>query len=429
MKIGLVLTGLQRNCEPFIKNQLNLLIKNNKCDLFIFTSNTNNDRYANEDYSFISYKENKPFTNKESFFKEKYKEFLKDIYIDEDDKLFKDYYKKNVKKDIKFFHYNLLQAYFKVYQGLKLLFNYEKQHSFKYDVVVRARLDGFLLQPLNLSAFSFSNNECYLSEIDDTRKEDSIVITNRNSIEHLYSFIEKVIEKSYQQENIDIEGLLYDHLNNKGLKTVLVKDLYSRIGATYIEYKKIPYFKKQDLKKLTSLEVKISYEHIPKDKFDNAKRDFIREETVIRELAHKNCSVERLLRYYWSNFGKKLLSKKVFAKQLTFIDEIININPNYKKERLLEILNKATHDNLYKHWLNFDKTKLNKEILAKELQLIDELAQTNPIYTKEKLLELFCWAMIRKGSLKEKLKFFRNCGIPKKTIFKIAFKRILKNND
>ena len=157
-----------------------------------------------------------------------------------------------------------------------------------------------------------------------------------------------------------------------------------------------------------------------------AKHDLKKEKKIIRELVHKDCNIETLLLYYWSNFGKKLLSNKVFAKQLTFIDKIININPIYKKERLLGILNTATHDNLYKPWFNFDKTKLSKEILAKELQFIDELAQTNPIYTKEKLLEIFGRAMIRKGNFKEKLKFFRNCGIPKKTIFKIAFKRILK---
>ena len=157
-----------------------------------------------------------------------------------------------------------------------------------------------------------------------------------------------------------------------------------------------------------------------------AKNDLKKEEKMIRELIDKDCDITFLLNIHWIHLGKTLFTKEILEKELQFIDEIIKINPNYKKERLLEILNTATHDNLYKHWLNFDKTKLSKEVLAKELQFIDELAQINPIYTKEKLLEIFGRAMIRKGSLKEKLKFFRNCGIPKKTIFKIAFKRILK---
>ena len=147
---------------------------------------------------------------------------------------------------------------------------------------------------------------------------------------------------------------------------------------------------------------------------------------MIRELIDKDCDITFLLNIHWIHLGKTLFTKEILEKELQFIDEIININPIYKKERLLEILNTATYDILYKHWLNFDKTKLNKEILAKELIFIDELVQINPIYAKEKLLEVFGRAMICKRSFKEKLKFFRNWGTPKTTIFKIAFKRILK---
>ena len=67
MKIALLLTGLQRNFEPFIKNQLELLIKNNNCDLFIFTSDKmcNRTRIDNE----ISYIETQKNDNNILFFK------------------------------------------------------------------------------------------------------------------------------------------------------------------------------------------------------------------------------------------------------------------------------------------------------------------------------------------------------------------------
>ena len=133
---------------------------------------------------------------------------------------------------------------------------------------------------------------------------------------------------------------------------------------------------------------------------------------------------------------KKLVAKKITIKKtihngiLLFFPNSDNAKHDLKKEKKIirELLSKDCYLEkiLLCHWTYFDKTKLSKEILAKELKFIDELVQTNPIYTKEKLLEIFGRAMIRKGSLKEKLKFFRNCGIPKKTIFKIAFKRILK---
>ena len=135
------------------------------------------------------------------------------------------------------------------------------------------------------------------------------------------------------------------------------------------------------------------------------------------------------------NKGKKLIAKKITIKKiihngiLLFFPNSDNAKHDLEKEKKIirELLSKDCYLEkiLLRHWTYFDKTKLSKEILAKELKFIDELAQTNHIYTKEKLLEIFGRAMIRKGSLKEKLKFFRNCGIPKKTIFKIAFKRIL----
>ena len=124
------------------------------------------------------------------------------------------------------------------------------------------------------------------------------------------------------------------------------------------------------------------------------------------------------------HYRKNGFCKFTYENIKKIIKELVSLKllPNTARE----VVFKFVKDILYQNWFNFDKTKLSKEVLAKELQFIDELAQTNPIYTKEKLLEIFGRAMIRKGSLKEKLKFFRNCGISKKTIFKIAFKRILK---
>ena len=46
MRKCILLTGLQRNFEPFIENQLNLVINKYNLDVFIFTSDLNSYRYV-----------------------------------------------------------------------------------------------------------------------------------------------------------------------------------------------------------------------------------------------------------------------------------------------------------------------------------------------------------------------------------------------
>lgn len=255
MKIALLLTGLQRNFEPFIQNQLELLIKNNNCDLFIFTSDKmcNRTKIGRE----ISYIENTKNNNDISFFERNYEGFLKDIKVDNNDELFTEYFTKfsNMKK----FHMNLLQAYFKVTRGLELIEKYEKKNDIKYDIIIRGRLDGFLLNDLSIETLNINENEIYMSESNNHR-DDSIAIFNRKNLEIVRDFLRHLETKVYQARNIQIEGLLFEWLKQNQLKIIFETNLLCRIGCPdKLSFRTVPFFNENDISKLKSYEYNIKF--------------------------------------------------------------------------------------------------------------------------------------------------------------------------
>ena len=255
MRIALILTGLQRNFEPFIKNQLELLIKNNNCDLFIFTSDKmcNRSRKGNEIY----YVEKTKNNNDSSFFESKYKPFLKNIKIDYNDELFTEYFKKF--STMKKFHMNLLQAYFKVIKGLELIENYEKEHNIKYDIIIRARLDGFLLNDLLIESLNIGQNEIYMSQ-GNNHKDDSVLIFRRNNLNIIKIFLTRLESMVYQHHNIVIENLLIKWLTDNHLKIIFKNNLLCRIGCpSNLVFRTVPFFRETDINKLLSYEYNIQF--------------------------------------------------------------------------------------------------------------------------------------------------------------------------
>lgn len=255
MKIALILTGLQRNFEPFIKNQLELLIKNNNCDLFIFTSDKmcNRAKKDNEIYYIEKTKNN----NNISFFESNYKPFLKNIQIDYNDDLFTEYFNKfsNMKK----FHMNLLQAYFKVIKGIELIENYEKENNIKYDIIIRSRLDGFLLNDLLIESLNIGQNEIYMSE-GNNHKDDSILIFNRKNLNIVKNFLIHLESKVYQVNNIQIENLLIKWLRDNQLNIIFKNNLLCRIGCPdNLLFRTVPFFFEIDINKLISYEYNIQF--------------------------------------------------------------------------------------------------------------------------------------------------------------------------
>ena len=255
MKIALLLTGLQRNFEPFIKNQLELLIKNNNCDLFIFTSDKMCNRTRIDNV--ISYIETQKNDNNILFFQKNYKDYLKNIIIDYNDKLFIEYFSKF--SEMKKFHKNLLQSYFKVTRGLELIKEYEKLNSIKYDIIIRGRLDGFLLNDLSIKTLNINEDEIYMSK-SSNHLDDSILIFNRKNLKIVKDFLSHLESKVYQDNNIGIEALLIGWLRNNQLNVKFKTNLLCRVGCpNNLLFRSVPFFNKNDISKLKSYEYNIQY--------------------------------------------------------------------------------------------------------------------------------------------------------------------------
>ena len=261
MKVALLLSGLQRNFQPFINNHIEKIIKRYNCDLFVFNLNKNNNRYISEGK--ISYKINDNFDNDISYFQEKYKEFLKDIYIDNDNKLFEEFKKKNIniKEENNNFTLNLISQYFKIHSCLNLMEKYEKKNNFKYDIIFRMRLDGFTAKnylEYNLNNFNFENN-CYMSKAISGWKDDSCLIISRKYSFLLEKFVFELI-KYVNGERICVEEELFKFISKNSLNIIFINNLICRVGTIERGYCNIPFLKLKDFENLKSLEYKIYWE-------------------------------------------------------------------------------------------------------------------------------------------------------------------------
>jgi hypothetical protein len=212
MKICILLSGLQRNFEPFIENQLNLVINAHDLDVFIYTSNQNALRYWIGDE--IDYVKKENYANDEEFFKLKYKN-LKGIHIDQDDCKFNEFIKHNNVTKHRNHTLNMINSCFKINECIKLMEEYENNNNFKYDLVIRCRLDFFayedFLNPHNVNA-----NVIYLPVSKyNNHKDDSGFIMNRHCIEYFKTFINVIIEFNDQFNYFYSENQLIDHLQKR----------------------------------------------------------------------------------------------------------------------------------------------------------------------------------------------------------------------
>jgi|APSaa5957512535_1039671.scaffolds.fasta_scaffold47833_2 hypothetical protein len=259
MRFALLLSGLQRNNKPFIENQLNCIIKNNDCDVFIFTSDENNNRHFNNNQ--IIHSQSRRFKQNGEYYKKKYGKYLKKVTIDYENNLFNKYVSKYFKKTGNTFHHNLLSANFKIKSVIEMMEKHELDNLIKYDVVVRARLDYFMLKPINLkklnSKYGYLSIDYKSGHIDDVG-----IIVNRQNLKYLKSFIEIIKNKYYEIDNMFVEQELYKHLeNNINIKTI--KNLFSRVGFPLtLRYNLVPFLTKSSFRELTSKEYYLSWNNI-----------------------------------------------------------------------------------------------------------------------------------------------------------------------
>lgn len=129
MKVALCLSGLARGVIPgYLGHKVNILDKHN-CDVFIQTWKSPEARLATRLYNF------KKCSIEEEF---DFKPFLKNI-LDKDWPLFPS---KNKYSDyVKHRRHNTMCMFYNIKKCNDLKKQYEKEHNFIYDLVIRSRLD------------------------------------------------------------------------------------------------------------------------------------------------------------------------------------------------------------------------------------------------------------------------------------------------
>ena len=114
-----------------------------KLDVFIYTSDENVLRYSEQDNTVIDYKTAPAFQTDEDFFRNAYSSSLKGIYIDRNNEQCTAFLReRNVTKH-RNHTVNMIHSYFKINGAISLMEAYEKQHGFRYDIVMRCRLDFY----------------------------------------------------------------------------------------------------------------------------------------------------------------------------------------------------------------------------------------------------------------------------------------------
>lgn len=278
MKICILLSGLQRNFEPFVENQLNIVINAYDLDVFIFTSNQNALRYCIGDE--IDYVKKENYVNDAEFFKSKYKN-LKGIHIDQDDCKFNEFIKQNNVTKHRNHTLNMINSYFKINECIKLMEHHENENNFKYELVIRCRLDFFAYADF-LNPHNVNDNVIYLpiSKYVD-HKDDSGFIMNRNCIEYFKQFINVIIEFNDQSDYIYIEDQLIDYLQ-KQYELCFTPQFAYRIG-TNGDLHEIPFL--NETHKLDSIEYKQCLNTIT----PQVEIPFLNETHELDSIEHKQC--------------------------------------------------------------------------------------------------------------------------------------------
>lgn len=267
MRKALLLSGLQRNFLPFVKNQLELLINGNNFDIFISTSSENTHRCSDENGR-ITYKDSLPINSDHQYFKQLYGESVKEIIID-DGSLYDKFREENNIPSISKFHEGLIKSYLKVHLGIKLIEKYETENNIKYDFIIRARLDCFLLGKLDFNHIfgTLRYNEFIFNESSQNHKDDSCFICYRDHLHIFRDFVFHVVKKAVDiftfnsPEEINIEITLFNYCWEKGFFFTFNQNIICRIGCpSDLKYKNVPFFQKEDINNLSSREYPIDYD-------------------------------------------------------------------------------------------------------------------------------------------------------------------------
>jgi hypothetical protein len=255
MRGCILLSGLQRNAEPFINNQLNIINKFN-LDVFIYTSDDNYLRFcerSSKGTQIVDYIKNIPFNTTINDLKERYPS-AKSVFIDHNNECFNNFLLERKIKKNRNHTIHMLSSYFKVTECIKLMENYEKENNFKYDYVLRARLDFYITKSfINLDIFTSKDHVILPFSKYEKTIDDSGILMPRDCATYLKDFIEQIINFNDENDYIFIEGELKNYLKMK-YNVVLNTNFTYRLGLSPLN--EVPYLTNIQRLKLNSIEYK-----------------------------------------------------------------------------------------------------------------------------------------------------------------------------
>lgn len=250
MKACILLSGLQRNFRPFITNQLRCVIDKYKLDVFIYTSDENVLRYSESSNTVIDYKPSPSFETGVAFFRNVYSS-LKGMYIDHNNERFTEYLKRYDITKHRNHTVNMISSYFKINGAISLMEEYEKQHGFRYDIVMRCRLDFYSCDDGFVDPYKINQDTVYfpVSRFNH-HKDDGGFIMKRSIIDYFKEFIHVIIGFDDTSRYIIIEDQIHNYMKNKH-KIAYIPNFAYRIGLG-CRPSTVPYI--ENLELLNSLE-------------------------------------------------------------------------------------------------------------------------------------------------------------------------------
>lgn len=273
MRTAIIVTGLQRNAIHFIENQLNCLINVNDCDVFIYTADDNIVRkMVGNDIKVIKIASDDGFLTDEEL-KSRYGTKVKGVKIDYGNEEMNEFMTSMFPDDCITTHVehnegdgtninvlecnkNIISQFFKVRQGMRMVEEYEKRNNFRYDYVLRMRMDSFFTVKISFDIlvktfdmrrtvvmpkldFNYKMNNC-----------DSFVFIKREYANILKDFVVMYGSKRHYNKVVVPEEELYLFIEGHGLSVSLGNRLGYRPGSYTGLARHIPYFKMGSLNEL-----------------------------------------------------------------------------------------------------------------------------------------------------------------------------------
>lgn len=270
MRTAVLLTGLQRNSSHFVANLLGCLIDINDCDVFIYTADDSKvRREVGREIRILNMRPDDDFCDEDGL-RKRYGEKVKGVKVDRGNAEMNEFMSLlfpddgvDVKREkhmsngrdshVLECNKNIVSQFFKVRQAVLMMEEYERANGFKYDYVLRLRMDSFfgMKVSLDMVAKMYDMRSVALSPrlANDFKRNncDSLVFIKRDYAHILKDFVMFYASRRNYSEIVVPEEELFLFVEGHGLKMELGKGLGYRAGSYVGRARDIPFFRRESI--------------------------------------------------------------------------------------------------------------------------------------------------------------------------------------